>query len=104
MSRAVELEFMNFRTPAEDGYTSSGGAANIAAYLETHSPRSLQTISNGMFGYSVTRPAMNKNYFRQLSLQSKTFNCAIEGLHTESGPGVIEAVRILYCPRQTPTF
>ncbi len=89
---SVELEFMNFRTPTADGYHMPGGAANIAAYLEMHSPRGLQTISNGMFGYSVTRPAMNKRFFRELFDQAGQFDCAIEGLHPESGPGVVEVV------------
>lgn len=92
----VELEFMNFQTPTQDGYLESGSAANMAAYLETHSPKGLQNISNGMFGYSVSRPEMYKDYFRQLLQQSKIFGCDIEGLHTESGPGVIEAVRVMW--------
>ncbi|OAA64745.1 Glutamine synthetase/guanido kinase, catalytic domain protein [Niveomyces insectorum RCEF 264] len=87
----VELEFMNFRTPTEAGYNSPERSANIAAFLKTHSPKSLETITDGMFGYSVTRPVMNKRFFRQLFDQADQFRCGIEGLHTESGPGVVEA-------------
>ncbi|KAL1867530.1 hypothetical protein VTK73DRAFT_4133 [Phialemonium thermophilum] len=86
----VELEFMNFRTPSADGYEGPG-RANLAAFLRTHSPKGLQTMTDGMFGYSVTRPAMNKRYFRRLFDDALKLDCKIEGLHTESGPGVVEA-------------
>jgi hypothetical protein len=47
-----------------------------------------------MFGYSVTRPMATKDFFYDVFDQSALFKCDIEGWHTESGPGVFEAVSI----------
>ncbi len=44
-----------------------------------------------MFGYSLTRPAANKDYYYGVFDACKTFRCDLEGWHTESGPGVYEA-------------
>lgn len=43
-----------------------------------------------MFGYSVTRPLLNKEYFYSIYDLLEKFDIPIEGLHTESGPGVYE--------------
>jgi hypothetical protein len=45
-----------------------------------------------MFGYSITRPVHNKDYYYGIFDACAKFNCGIEGWHTESGPGVFEAV------------
>ncbi len=91
----VELEFMNFQTPSQDGYTNCGDTPNMAAYLEKHSPKSMRTLTSGMFGYSLTRPTANKKYFHEIFNQSVKFRTDIEGWHSESGPGVFEAVSLL---------
>jgi glutamine synthetase len=44
-----------------------------------------------MFGYSVTRPVMEKEYFKDIYDSCHKFNIPIEGFHTETGPGVYEA-------------
>lgn len=44
-----------------------------------------------MFGYSVTRPVHNKDYYYDIFNTCEAFHCNIEGWHTESGPGVYEA-------------
>ena len=44
-----------------------------------------------MFGYSLTRPVHNKDYFYDIFDTCTAFRCDIEGWHTESGPGVFEA-------------
>lgn len=46
-----------------------------------------------MFGYSISRPVMSKGYFHDIYDKSLEAGCPIEGWHTESGPGVYEAVR-----------
>lgn len=46
-----------------------------------------------MFGYSLTRPVHNKDYYYGIYDTCEQFKCDIEGWHTESGPGVFEAVR-----------
>ena len=48
-------------------------------------------LSNGMFGYSLLRASDNDNYFQSLFDLLKKMNVPIEGLHTETGPGVYEA-------------
>ncbi|EXJ88128.1 glutamine synthetase [Capronia coronata CBS 617.96] len=86
----IELEFMNFQTPTEDGYSSSG-YRNLAAYLSNNAPGSLRTLTQGSFCYSLTRPMANKQYFHQIFNDSLRFKTDLEGWHTESGPGVFEA-------------
>lgn len=44
-----------------------------------------------MFGYSLTRPVHNKEYYYEVFGSCENFKCNIEGWHTESGPGVFEA-------------
>ncbi|EMC94546.1 hypothetical protein BAUCODRAFT_35773 [Baudoinia panamericana UAMH 10762] len=44
-----------------------------------------------MFGYSLTRPVHNKDWYYDIFSSCKAFRCDIEGWHTESGPGVYEA-------------
>jgi glutamine synthetase len=48
-------------------------------------------MTEGMFGYSLTRPVQNKDYFYDIFSTCEQFRCNIEGWHTESGPGVYEA-------------
>jgi glutamine synthetase len=44
-----------------------------------------------MFGYSLTRPAHNQDWYYRIYDTCANFRCEIEGWHTESGPGVYEA-------------
>lgn len=44
-----------------------------------------------MFGYSLTRPVHNQEYYYDVFNTCHAFECDIEGWHTESGPGVYEA-------------
>jgi glutamine synthetase len=53
--------------------------------------RSLTPLSPGMFGYSILRSALNQPFFTDLFELLTKFNVPIEGLHTETGPGVLEA-------------
>ena len=48
-------------------------------------------ISDGMFGYSILRAGQNREYFNALMDEMPRFRIPIEGLHTETGPGVYEA-------------
>jgi glutamine synthetase len=52
-------------------------------------------ITDGMFGYSLLRAAANVDYFAALMDELPRFRVPIEGLHTETGPGVYE-VAILF--------
>jgi len=48
-------------------------------------------ITNGMFGYSMLRAGEKSDYFHSLFNLMKSFKVPLEGLHTETGPGVYEA-------------
>jgi len=50
-----------------------------------------QPISPGMFGYSLLRTGRNLPFFNALQDEMQAFGVPIEGLHTETGPGVLEA-------------
>jgi glutamine synthetase len=90
----VELEFVNYVTPGTFGYstTTSQQPPNMAGFLQHNQPSNLRAISEGMFGYSISRPTMNKDYFHAIFDNAEIFGCPIEGWHTESGPGAYEAV------------
>jgi glutamine synthetase len=51
----------------------------------------LQPISPGMFGYSMLRPTLYSEYYNDLFDSLQKFDIPLEGLHTETGPGVYEA-------------
>ncbi len=57
--------------------------------------QNIQPLSNGMFGYSILRASQHSNYFHDLFDLLKKFDVPLEGIHTETGPGVYEAA-ILY--------
>ena len=73
----AEYEFFNF---AE---TPQGWAAKKGVGPEPITP--------GMFGYSLLRMNQNREYFNALMDDMGAFGIPIEGLHTETGPGVYEA-------------
>ncbi|CAN5279810.1 glutamine synthetase [soil metagenome] len=51
----------------------------------------LNPVSPGMFGYSILRSTYRNDFFTALFEGLTKFNIPIEGLHTETGPGVYEA-------------
>jgi glutamine synthetase len=48
-------------------------------------------VTPGMFGYSILRANANREFFNALMDKLLLFRVPIEGLHTETGPGVYEA-------------
>ncbi len=56
-----------------------------------------EPITPGMFGYSLIRASQNQPFFRALMEELPRFGVPLEGLHTETGPGVYEAA-VLYAP------
>lgn len=64
---------------------------STAAYLRDNPPHQLPPLTEGMFGYSLTRPVHNQAYYYDIFDTCEKFRCNIEGWHTESGPGVFEA-------------
>ncbi|CRG86335.1 glutamine synthetase [Talaromyces islandicus] len=85
----AEFEFYQFRAPQnESGERNSSGTAS---FLKNNPVESLPPLTEGMFGYSITRPVHNQDYYYGIFDACEKFRCDIEGWHTESGPGVFEA-------------
>ena len=53
--------------------------------------KGMKELTPGMFGYSVLRSSLKKEYFHDLMDLLEAFQIPLEGLHTETGPGVYEA-------------
>ena len=53
--------------------------------------RNLTPFTPGMFGYSTIRNTVHYDLYHELLSEMDALDCAIEGLHTETGPGVLEA-------------
>jgi glutamine synthetase len=80
-SFSQEFEWFNFINNSEELYASKFSA--------------LKPMTQGMFGYSLLRASQNSEYFHNLFDGMNKFGVPLEGLHTETGPGVYEAA-ILY--------
>ena len=88
----AEYEFFTFRAPRDNsGQISHTSSASTAPYLQNNSVNSLPHLTQGMFGYSLTDPIHNQEWFYSIWDTCEKFKCNIEGWHTESGPGVFEA-------------
>ena len=75
-----EFEWFNFIDNREELYKNSF--------------RNPQPMTPGMFGYSVLRASQEGNYFHDLFDSLKKMNVPLEGIHTETGPGVYEAAML----------
>ena len=53
--------------------------------------RDLTPMAPGFFGYSVLRSGVQSNFYSQLLDACRSADMEIEGLHEETGPGVMEA-------------
>jgi glutamine synthetase len=80
-SMGFEFEFFNFRETPQS--------------LHEKGFRNLEPLTPGMFGYSLLRASANQEYFAALMDEMYKFGVPLEALHTETGPGVLEAA-ILY--------
>jgi glutamine synthetase len=80
-----------------------GLAATVAAEFEffvfdetPHSVREkgyrdLKNLTPGWFGYSVLRSSVESDFYHALLKLCEDMDMPLEGLHTETGPGVLEA-------------
>jgi len=75
-----EFEWFNFVAPSTPGGWSVSD---------------LKPMTHGMFGYSILRSSQGGDFFHDLFDSLRRFDVPLEGLHTETGPGVYEAA-ILY--------
>ncbi|OKH89795.1 glutamine synthetase family protein [Thalassospira sp. TSL5-1] len=53
--------------------------------------RDLKNITPGFYGYSMLRSSVHAEFYRDLLDLGEAMDFPIEGLHTETGPGVLEA-------------
>ncbi len=74
---AQEFEWFNF--------------AETPQSLKDKNYSELTPLTPGMFGYSILRSTYRNDFFHALFDNLKKFNVPVEGLHTETGPGVYEA-------------
>lgn len=51
----------------------------------------MKPITPGYFGYSVLRNTVHADFYHDLLTMCRDMRLPIEGLHTETGPGVLEA-------------
>jgi glutamine synthetase len=80
------------------GYTVHG-ALEFEFFLFDETPhsvrekgyRDLKPITPGFFGYSVLRNSVHSDFYHDLLDLCKDMRMPLEGIHTETGPGVIEA-------------
>lgn len=77
INAGIEYEWFNFRE------TPNSWSEKIGANPEPITP--------GMFGYSLLRLSQNRDYVNSIWDKLGKFGIPIEGLHTETGPGVFEA-------------
>lgn len=74
-------------------------AAEFEFFLFDETPHSirekhykdLNNITPGFFGYSMLRSHVHADFYTELLDTAKKMDFEIEGLHTETGPGVLEA-------------
>ncbi|MEX0813837.1 MAG: glutamine synthetase family protein [Chitinophagales bacterium] len=59
--------------------------------LEQKDYRNPKPMTPGMFGYSILRSSLKSEFFNDLFDLMEKFDVPLEGLHTETGPGVYEA-------------
>jgi glutamine synthetase len=84
------------------GYTAHA-AFEYEFFLFNETPHSvrqknyqnLQPITPGFFGYSMLRNSVHAELYQELLDMGEAMGFPIEGLHTETGPGVIEAALVV---------
>ncbi|BCW91106.1 Glutamate--isopropylamine ligase [Alphaproteobacteria bacterium SO-S41] len=54
----------------------------------------LKNITPGFFGYSMLRSSVHADFYNELLALCEKMRMPLEGLHTETGPGVLEAALI----------
>lgn len=76
----LEFEWFNFRETPQS--------------LHEKGFRGMEPLTPGMFGYSVLRQTHNQSFFDALLSDLRQFDVPLEGLHTETGPGVFEGAMV----------
>ena len=71
--------------------TSSSCSTRRRESVRAKGYRDLKPMTPGFFGYSVLRSSVHAEFYRELLQTCRDMDMPIEGLHTETGPGVLEA-------------
>ncbi|MCX8516345.1 MAG: glutamine synthetase, partial [Alphaproteobacteria bacterium] len=74
---AVEFEFFMFHETPES--------------VREKNYHNLKPLTPGFFGYSLLRAGREHSFYEKLLTMCGDMNMPLEGLHTETGPGVLEA-------------
>lgn len=74
---AQEFEWFNFEITPTD--------------IREDGLKNAKHLTPGMFGYSILRSSLKSAYFNDLFDLLTRFDIPVEGLHTETGPGIYEA-------------
>ena len=78
---ACEYEFFLFRETPES--------------IREKGYRNLKPLSPGSFGYSIIRNSVHAELYHQILDLAEAMDFPIESIHTETGPGVIEAALVV---------
>ena len=76
VSSAIEYEFFMFEETPHS--------------VREKNYKDLKNMSPGMFGYSILRNSVYSDFYHDLLNMCTAMDMPIEGIHTETGPGVIE--------------
>ena len=87
--RIAEYEFFLFKSPKVDQESRS-----THKFLQDNPVDALPHLTETATGYSLIRPVHNQDFYYSVFDTCEAFDCGIEGWHTETGPGVFEAVRV----------
>lgn len=77
VNAAVEFEFFMFDETPES--------------VREKNYQNMKPITPGYFGYSVLRSSVHSEFYHDLLGMCRDMRIPLEGLHTETGPGVLEA-------------
>lgn len=77
VAAAIEYEFFMFEETPES--------------VREKNYQNLKPITPGNFGYSVLRSSVHSEFYHDLLNMCRDMRIPLEGLHTETGPGVLEA-------------
>jgi glutamine synthetase len=83
---------------ADMGFTATA-AAEFEFFVFDETPQSvrdkgyknLKNLTPGWFGYSMLRSSVESDFYHALMKLALAMDMPLEGLHTETGPGVLEA-------------
>jgi glutamine synthetase len=77
VSSAIEYEFFMFNETPDS--------------VRAKNYKNLSNMTPGFFGYSMLRSGVHAEFYHELMDMARAMDMEIEGLHTETGPGVLEA-------------